>query len=252
MHIHKFVDGNKPIMVFIHGFLTPWQVWTTQIEMLKEKYDIYAVALNAHTEDVASEFISVASEAREIVQYFKSNSINTLDVLCGISLGGKISHEIWKNGELNIRCLVLDGAPLVKCPRIAVGIMMKNYLNIIRRSKQREAKTIENFKRYFLPEKYLESYLKIADKMTDSSVKNIVNTVFSGGDLKCADKKSKILFIHGTRGNEWLSKRSAKLMKKYCPETNVICFKGDAHCYKAIYEPEKWVQAVSDFLDKHA
>ena len=27
MLIHDFVSGNKPVMVFIHGVLTPWQVW---------------------------------------------------------------------------------------------------------------------------------------------------------------------------------------------------------------------------------
>ena len=54
--------------------------------------------------------------------------------------------------------------------------------------------------------------------------------------------------MHGTKGNEILSKKSARLMKKYYPETKVICFKGDLHCYKAIYEPEKWLQVVDTFL----
>lgn len=31
MIIHEFVEGNKPVMVLIHGILTPWQIWTPQI-----------------------------------------------------------------------------------------------------------------------------------------------------------------------------------------------------------------------------
>lgn len=37
-------------------------------------------------------------------------------------------------------------------------------------------------------------------------------------------------------------------MKRYYPETQVICFKGDAHCRKAIDEPGEWIAAVDDFL----
>lgn len=31
MQVHEFIEGNKPIMVLIHGVLTPWQIWTPQI-----------------------------------------------------------------------------------------------------------------------------------------------------------------------------------------------------------------------------
>ena len=50
MLIHEFVSGNKPVMVLIHGVLTPWQVWMPQIEFYKNQYNVYAVSLNAHTE----------------------------------------------------------------------------------------------------------------------------------------------------------------------------------------------------------
>lgn len=249
MQVHEFIEGNKPIMVLIHGVLTPWQIWTPQITAFKERYNIYAIALNAHTVENSSEFVSVPAEAEEIIQYFQNHNIHTIDVLCGISLGGKIAHEIWKSGKLNIRNLIMDGAPLVSCPKFAINIMINNYKNIIHKSKARDAKVIENFKKYFLPEKYLDSYLKIADFMTDKSIENIVNSVFTGGKIEGVKKQSRILFIHGTKGNEVLSKKAANLMKKHYPVTEIICFKGDAHCYKAIYEPEKWIEVVAKFLE---
>lgn len=248
MQVHEFVEGKKPIMVLIHGVLTPWQIWTPQITAFKEKYNVYAIALSAHTEEHASEFISVTKEVDKIVQYFQSKNIDTIDVLCGLSLGGKIAHEIWQDGRISIGNLIMDGAPLVSCPKIAQSIMLRNYINIIHQSKKRESKVIESFKKYFLLEKYLDSYLKIADFMTDQSMENIVHAAFSGGMRKDVKNQSRILFIHGTKGNEILSKRAGMLMRKKYPETKVICFKGDMHCYKAIYEPEKWIQVVSEFL----
>jgi pimeloyl-ACP methyl ester carboxylesterase len=247
MLVHEFVDGNKPIMVLVHGVLTPWQIWTPQIDAFRANYNIYAVALNAHTEETVSEFVSVLAEAEEIIQYFEKNNIDTIDVLCGLSLGGKIAHEIWKSGRLNIHNLIMDGAPLASCPKFAIKIMLKNYKDIIHKSKNRNSKVIANFK-YFLPEKYLNSYLKIADFFTDQSIENIVNSVFAGGKIEGIDNRSRILFLHGTKGNEVLSIKSAKLMQKHYPMTNVICFQGDAHCYKAIHQQEKWIAVVENFL----
>lgn len=247
MLVHEFVDGHKPIMVLVHGVLTPWQIWTPQIDAFRAHYNIFAIALNAHTEEAASEFVSVLDEAEEIIQYFENNGIATIDVLCGLSLGGKIAHEIWKSGRISVSNLIMDGAPLAACPKFAINIMIKNYKNIINKSKKRDEKLFAKFNN-FLPEKYLNSYLKIADLFTDRSVENIVNSVFAGGKINGIDNQSRVLFIHGTKANEVLSKYSAKLMKRCYPDVEVVCFRGDAHCYKAIYQPEKWIEVVKDFL----
>lgn len=181
MRVHDFVEGSKPVMILIHGVLTPWQIWMPQITAWKEKYNIYVIALSAHTEESASEFVSATEEVENIIHYFNKRNIDTIDVLCGISFGGKIAYEIWRDGRLSIGNLVMDGAPLISCPKIAQDIMIKNYINIIQRSKEREKKVIESFKKHFLPEQYLDSYLKIADFMTEQSLKNIVCAAFAGG-----------------------------------------------------------------------
>ncbi|MBQ2972474.1 MAG: alpha/beta hydrolase [Ruminococcus sp.] len=248
MLVHEFVDGHKPVMVLVHGVLTPWQVWTPQIDSFRAQYNIFAIALNAHTEETASEFVSVLDETEEIIQYFENNGIVTIDVLCGLSLGGKIAHEIWKSGRISVRNLIMDGAPLAACPKFAINIMIKNYKNIINKSRQRDAKLFRKFDS-FLPEKYLNSYLKIADLFTDRSVENIVNSVFAGGKIIGIDNQCRILFIHGTKANEVLSKYSAKLIKRCYPDAEVVCFRGDAHCYKAIFQPEKWIEVVKGFLE---
>jgi len=45
-----------------------------------------------------------------------------------------------------------------------------------------------------------------------------------------------------------LSVAFSDIDKKYYPETEVVRFKGEAHCYKLIYQPEKWIEVVKDFL----
>ena len=86
--------------------------------------------------------------------------------------------------------------------------------------------------------------------MSDASIENMVNSVFAGGELRTSANKSRILFIHGTKANEVLSKKSARLMKKYYPETTIVCFNGCAHCYTMIYQPEQWIECVEKFLQE--
>ena len=77
MRIHEFVCGNKPVMVLIHGMLTPWQIWGPQIAFYKKAYNVYAVSLNAHNEEMASEFISVQAETEEIIRLLKEKKIKS-------------------------------------------------------------------------------------------------------------------------------------------------------------------------------
>lgn len=251
MRLHEFGKENAPIMVLIHGVLTPWQIWMPQIRAFEKDYHIFAVALSAHTEEEASEFISLEVEVAEILQALYTHGVSEIEALCGLSLGGVIAHEIWKTTSLPIKHLILDGAPLVPFPFGSGKFMAKNYVKIIHKSKERDPKVLASFKKNFLPEKYLESYLKIADFMTDTSMTNIVMAADAGNLCTTVDNISRILFLHGTKGNEILSKKVGKLIKKAYPEAEVICFKGDVHCYKAIYEPEKWVEVVGNFLGKH-
>ncbi len=250
MKLHEFGKENTLVMVLIHGVLTPWQIWLPQIQAFEKDYHIFVVALSAHTEEEPSEFVSLETEVAEILQALRAHGVAEIDALCGLSLGGVIAHEIWKTASLPIKHLILDGAPLVPFPFGSGKFMAKNYVKIIHRSKERDPKVLASFKKNFLPEKYLEGYLKIADFMTDTSMTNIVMAADAGNLCTTVDNKSRILFLHGTKGNEILSKKVGKLIKKAYPEAEVICFKGDIHCYKAIYEPEKWVEVVKDFLDK--
>ena len=43
--------------------------------------------------------------------------------------------------------------------------------------------------------------------MTDKSIENIINSVFAGSTINDINSQSRILFIHGTKGNEILSKK---------------------------------------------
>ena len=250
MNFYEFGDENNPIMVLIHGVIQPWDSMMEQIEYFRVDYHIYAVEWDGHTQNQPTEFKSLEAEAKEIEEFFFRKDINQLDVLCGFSMGGAVAHVVWKNQRLKVRNLIMDGAPLVPYPKMMDTFMTKNYLDIIHKSKARDAKTLENFEKNFLPKKYLDSYLKLADNMSDESLRNIVHSASTSALYTIIRNDSRILYIHGTKMNEMYSKKSAKLLKKAYPEAKVICYNGKAHLECAIFEPEVWCKDVRAFLKK--
>ena len=56
--------------------------------------------------------------------------------------------------------------------------------------------------------------------------------------------------MHGTKSNEYFSGRSAVKFKAMNPQTEIKVFEGYAHAQLAVFEPEKWISAVQEFLNE--
>ena len=140
--------------------------------------------------------------------------------------------------------------PLLSLPKIMITFMAKSYVKIINKSKNRDSKVIESFKKDFLPERYLNDYFALADYMNEQSIKNAFNSVFSKFEFKKYDATCNILFMHGTKGNEFVSKKSAIKMKEANPQTEIRNFKGYAHAQLLSFETSKWIKEVQGFLGR--
>lgn len=251
MNFHVYSKSDAPKIVLIHGTLTPWQVWEEQVKHFRNKYHVTVVALDAHEEDNKSEFLSIEQQAAGIEKYCLENYDGEVFAVCGISMGGAIAAVMWRNGIVKIHNLIMDSAPIIPMGKIPAKIMTNNYINIIRKSKKRDKKTLESFKKNFLPEKYLEPFLKIADNMTESSIRNMISSVCKSELCKGIPREeTRILYMHGTRGTELFQMRCAALLKKNYPESRVIGFRKMGHCEAAIYKPQIWLKVVGDFLEE--
>lgn len=248
MIFHTFGNSDNRTAVLIHGVLSPWQIWEPVIEKFRKEYYVIVPELDAHTEDEASDFRSVEEEAERIAEYINENRGGRIDLLAGLSMGGRIAATLAGTPGIRVKDLVLDGAPLLPLPGIAVKFMENNYITIIRRSKKRDPKVIANFKKSFLPEKYLDPYLKLADNMEEDSMRNICRSVFAPYVDRKYDSNTRILFMHGTRGNETLAAKSAVKMKDINPQTKIQVYKGYSHAQLLCYEPSKWTEDVDRWL----
>ncbi|MBE6880223.1 MAG: alpha/beta hydrolase [Ruminococcaceae bacterium] len=249
MNFHTFGDKSRPAMLLIHGMLTPWQIWQEVAEKFSDEYFVIVPALDAHEEDTRSEFKSVEQEAEKIEKFCLANTSGDIAVMCGISMGGVIAFEIFRSGKLTIDKFILDGAPLVGFNKLLGAIMQNRYKSLIHKSQLRAKGIMRSFKKNFLPEKYIDSYLAIADRMSDTSIENIINSL-SHNRLTgfSSQEKTKILFCYGTKGNEGVSETSAFTLKGLYSNLTLKCFQKCAHCRYISYEPQKWIEEIKPFI----
>ena len=91
-------------------------------------------------------------------------------------------------------------------------------------------------------------FFKIADNIENESINDILDSVSSDFQYKPYDSSMKILFMHGTKGNESVSRKCAAKMKEINPQTVIRCFNGYAHAQLACFEPQNWIKEVMKFL----
>ena len=249
MNFYTFGSESAPVMLLIHGVICPWQIWDDVAARYQNDYRVIVVELDGHTQDAPTEFVSVGQEAQRIEDWLLENGMGELDTVFGLSMGGGIAGLLWQNGRIAIKNLVLDGAPLVPAGRFVTGIITGFYTDIIRKSQQRDPKTLENCKKNFLPEKYLEKYLKVADNMSEPVMKNVTLSICANALSKGLSTDSmRILYLYGTGSSEMLSKKSVKFLKKYYPQVRLLCSKGTGHAELFCYHPQEWITAVDAFL----
>lgn len=251
MVFHTFGEIGNAKMILVHGVMQPWQTWQDAIDHFSHSYYVIVPALDGHDgqDGAENEYISLDQQAEKIENWCIENVGNEISALCGTSMGGAVCAQIWLRGKLKIANLVLDGAPLVSSGKLATSIMSNQYISILRKSKKRDRKTLENFKKSFLPEKYLAPYLEFIDHMSEQSMRNITAAACLNrfpftvplGDMR-------LLFIHGTKPNDMLGKMSAKKVARHYPAAKIVTCKGCMHCEWALYDTQKWIATVEEFL----
>ena len=248
MVFHTYGNKENKAVVLIHGMLSPYQIWNKVVQEFAGSHYVIVPELDGHTEDETSTFKSVEDEARKITEYITKELNGEVYLLAGISMGGRIASEVAKSTSLKIENLVIDGAPLMKVNGLLKGIMKNNYKTILSKSRARDPKVKESFERDFLPAEYWETFLKIADRMDKQSVDNIVDSVFTPFEFIKYRDDMKILFMHGTKGNESVSKKGALKMKEFNPKMEIRCFDGLAHAELLGFKQDEWIRELREFL----
>lgn len=98
--------GQGTPIVFIHGLGSRKEAWRRQHE-LAEKYRLIIPDLRGHGETELETDISVANFAHDVLDLLNHLEVETA-YICGLSLGGIVAQEIYRQAPERVKGLILS------------------------------------------------------------------------------------------------------------------------------------------------
>lgn len=240
--------GNKanPTVLFIHGFQSPYQVWTPFIEAFKEKYHILVPVLAGHNVETTKDvFCSFAEQAKCIEDYCKSNNINQLYAAYGMSMGGVLLAHLLERNNISISKYMFDGSPLRGMPLI--GLFKWWYKSITHKAQKRNPKVIKQAENTIISKKLMPEFLELLDHMSDHTIEQYLAAVGKYRLPQNLSTENKVFYFHGTLGNEIMAQKTAKFIKKHYTKAEIITMQGKGHCEYALLEPTKMIGLLNKY-----
>lgn len=97
--------GAGEPLVFIHGLGEIKEGWSNQFEFAEE-YDLIIPDLRGHGEYITNEEISISNFARDVISLLRGLGIESAHI-CGLSMGGMVAQEIYRQAPKMCRSLML-------------------------------------------------------------------------------------------------------------------------------------------------
>jgi 3-oxoadipate enol-lactonase len=114
--------GAGEPLVFIHGLGEIKEGWSNQFE-LAEHYDLIIPDLRGHGEYITNKEISISNFALDVICLLKGLGIESAHI-CGLSMGGMVAQEIYRQAPEMCRSLMLVSTFHV-APKHLGGLLLK-------------------------------------------------------------------------------------------------------------------------------
>lgn len=116
MDFKTFGKNGSPVLMLIPGLGVSYEIFLPLIGLLEDKFQIIAVQIDGFTLGRKTEFTSIDDQAVRIINYIKDNHKGNIDIIYGLSLGGKILSRVLERNEIAVGHAVMDAAPLLSFP----------------------------------------------------------------------------------------------------------------------------------------
>ncbi len=249
MRILEYGNINKPVIILIHGFESPYQIWRDYIEHYKERYLIIVPVLPGHDVLEKSEFISFDAAAKEIEDYCISKTIDCICAVYGMSMGGILASCLWKNKRLAFEKIILESSPLLSFDKTVTKMLTSQYLSITKKARKRDEKVLRKAVNSMVTEEMLDVFLELLDNISDTTIKKYLHEV---GQFKLpADintQNTQIVYFYGGKVNELIFRYTAKYIRRNYKNAVTVCLKGKGHCEDALLHPNVRIKMLDKYI----
>ena len=119
-----FVDqGSGTPVLLVHGFPLDHSMWNAQIDALARNHRVIAVDLRGFGQSEAGdEMVTMEQFAHDMAGLLDALSIEDQVVFAGLSMGGYVAWQFWREYPSRVKALILcDTRAVADTPEIAAG-----------------------------------------------------------------------------------------------------------------------------------
>lgn len=241
MNFKTFGKYDSPTLLLIPGLGVSYEIFLPLVDLLKDRFRIIAVEVDGFTIGVHTEFTSIDDQARQVIEYIRSNHDSSIDCAYGLSLGGKILSRVLERNEVSIGHSVLDAAPLLPLPKWLVGP-----LRYLQAGNVWTCYHWTGFWRWVFHSHYFDVLLDECRKVFPYGV---IKAVLDGYKSVYTNRLESfpdidIHFWYGTK-EAFVAKPQVKHLKGLCPKAKIKIFKNMNHGQLLIDHPEEVAERIT-------
>lgn len=245
LRILEYGSLDKPTLILIHGFESPYQIWNQYIKHYQEKYHILIPILPGHDLEEKSELTSFDEIAKNIEDYCLSKSIHHIYAVYGMSMGGVLAACLWKNQILAFDKIIFESSPLLSFS----PFMIKQYLSITHKARQRNPNVIKKAIHTMVTEENLDVFLKLLDQISDETIKKYIQEIgVFQLPANIHTPNTQIIYFYGEKINEVVFRNVASYIKKNYSQAITICLKEKGHCEDSLLDAKRWLMQLDQYI----
>ena len=177
MNIQEYGKENLKSLVMIHGACMSWDMFRESIDVLQNRFHVYAVAVPGHDLATDEEFTSVEQISRQIEEELIARGQKQIDLLYGLSMGGGFVIRMLADNRLIVGEAVIDaGITPYELPFLLTRlILLKDFLMTEWGKHSKKALSLA-----FPPERYtqegVDEMFRVMQHMTAKTIWNVFDS----------------------------------------------------------------------------
>ena len=239
MQFREFGEAKRETIVLLHGGGLSWWNYRETAEMLKNEFHIILPILDGHAGSDRP-FTSIEENAAEIISWIDAHCGGSVLLIGGLSLGGQILLEMLSQRRNLCSCALVESAAVIPS-RLTNALIAPVFGCSYGLIQNRSFARLQFQSLHIRPELFEDYYRDTCQiKKSDMVTFMKATTAYALKDTIRSSKANVRVYYGGKEPAE--IKRSAELIGKKLPASQL-------HCFRDFYHGEFSINHAQDYAD---
>lgn len=261
MKFYSYGNRNDPVMIMLTSSFCTAESLEYLYSDLAQDYFIVVPEYTGHYEG-SEDFKSRLTEAKEIVNYLKENSIDHVCLIYGQSMGAEIGMEVINQllrNDIEMESAFFDGGTFLKQPKLYKAFMNFKYKSMMNKMRNQSVDEVVNWKSVDRFNKgdtqtmrpMIESMVKTAPVISDESIKNETECCYTFNFPPLPEKvQENIFFVYADEEKSF--KTCFRHLIEAYPAANFKTLSGYGHLSYSVKKTDDYLRVIRAICNRNA